>query len=127
MSKEDVENSMLEELRKIREALGPKPAAPAPPAPKGFMKEFSAFIEKYGIIGLALAFIIGGAVAKLVSALVGDIIMPVVTFFIPGGAWQQAVLALGPIQLAVGHFASAIIDFLIIACVIFFAMKRLQK
>ncbi len=86
-----------------------------------------AFLNKYGVIGLAIAFIIGGAAGKLVSALVSDLLMPVLAFFIPGGAWREAVLAIGPIQLSIGHFVGAMIDFLVIALVVFVLMKQLQK
>jgi large conductance mechanosensitive channel len=122
----DVQRQMLEELQKIREAVEPKPAPP-PPAPQGFREEFMAFLNKYGVIGLAIAFIIGGAAGALVSALVADLLMPVITFFIPGGAWRELVLALGPIQLSIGHFVGALIDFLVIALVVFVLMKQLQK
>lgn len=126
MTISDFEKKMLEELQKIREAVEPKPAPPPPPT-KGFGDEFMDFLNKYGIIGLAVGFIIGGAAGTLVSALVGDILMPIVTFFIPGGAWREAVLTLGPIQLSLGHFVGALIDFLIIALVIFALMKQLKK
>jgi large conductance mechanosensitive channel len=122
----DLQHQILEELRKIREAVEPKPALPPPPL-KGFGNEFMAFLNKYGIIGLAVAFIIGGAAGALVSALVADLLMPVITFFIPGGAWREAILVIGPIQLSIGHFVGAMIDFLIIALVIFVLMKQLQK
>jgi large conductance mechanosensitive channel len=122
----DVQHQMLEELQKIREAVEPKPAPP-PPAPKGFREEFMAFLNKYGVIGLAIAFIIGGAAGALVSALVADLLMPVITFFIPGGAWRELVLGLGPIQLSIGHFVGVLIDFLVIALVVFVLMKQLQK
>ncbi|NIU84291.1 MAG: large conductance mechanosensitive channel protein MscL, partial [Candidatus Thorarchaeota archaeon] len=59
--------------------------APPPATPKGFQEEFLDFLNKYGVIGLAIAFIIGGAAGRLVSALVDDILMPIITFFIPGG------------------------------------------
>lgn len=120
---------MLEELKAIREAVTPKPAPPAPaaPAPKGLVEEFTAFLNKYGVIGLAIAFIMGGAVGKLVSALVSDIIMPFITFFIPGGAWKESTLALGPIVLLVGDFVGAVIDFVVIAFVIFWLMKMVQR
>jgi large conductance mechanosensitive channel len=125
----NLDKEMLDELKAIREAVTPKPAPPAPPAPapKGFIEEFTAFLNKYGIVGLAIAFIMGGATGKLVSALVSDIIMPFITFFIPGGAWQEATLTLGPIVLAGGHFVGAVIDFVIIAFVIFWLMKMVQK
>ncbi len=118
---------MLRELQKIREAMEPKPAPPAPPAPTGFRAEFMAFLNKYGIIGLAIAFIIGGAAGALVSALVSDILMPIITFFIPGGGWREAVWMIGPIQLGIGHFVGAFIDFLVIALVVYVLMKQLTK
>jgi large conductance mechanosensitive channel len=117
---------MLEELQKIREAVEPKPSPPAEPA-KGFRAEFREFLEKRNIIGLALAVIIGGAAGKLVSALVGDILMPVLTFFIPGGEWRVAEISLGTQKVLIGHFMGSILDFLIIALIIFAAMKQLEK
>ena len=126
MSSSEVEKKMLEELQKIRESLEPKPQAPAPP-PKGFGAEFMDFLNKYGVIGLAVGFIIGGAAGALVSALVGDILMPIITFFIPGGAWREAVLTIGPIQFGIGHFVGVVADFLIIAIVVFALMKQLRR
>ena len=126
MSSDDIQSRILEELQKIREAVSAKPTPP-PSEPKGLVEEFTAFLNKYGIIGVALAFIMGGAVSKLVSALVADIIMPIITPFIPGGNWRTVVVNLGPIALAVGDFAGALLDFLIIALVIFVIMKQLKK
>jgi large conductance mechanosensitive channel len=126
MSTEKLQEKMLEELQKIREAVEPKPAPPTPP-PKGFVAEFTAFLNQYGVIGLAIGFIIGGAAGALVSALVGDILMPIVTFFIPGGAWREAVWTLGPIVLSTGHFIGALIDFVVIAIVVFLMMKQLTR
>lgn len=126
MSSEDFQERMLEELRQIRKALEPKPAPP-PPQPRGLWGEFMAFLNKYGIIGLAIAFIMGGAVGKLVSALVADIIMPFINPLTGGGDWRQYVLWLGPIPLALGDFAGALIDFLVIALVIFLLMRWLQR
>jgi large conductance mechanosensitive channel len=126
MSTEEAQEKMLEEIKKIREAVEPKPAPPPPP-PKGFMEEFMNFLNKYGVIGLAIAVIIGGAAGSLVSALVSDILMPVVTFFIPGGGWREAVWILGPIQLSIGHFTGVFIDFLIMALIVFVLMRQLEK
>lgn len=126
MSKNIEETTMLEELKRIRGALEKKPAPPQPP-PKGLVDEFVQFLNKYGVIGLAIAFIMGSAVNKLVSALVNHIVMPVITFFIPGGGWREALLYLGPIEVQVGQFAGAMLDFLIISLVVFFIMKQFQK
>jgi large conductance mechanosensitive channel len=124
---DEVQEKILEQLTKIREAVEPKPAPPAPPAPEGFSAEFMAFLSKYGVIGLAIAVIIGGAAGSLVSALVSDILMPIITFFIPGGTWREATWVIGPIVLSVGHFIGALIDFLIIALVVFLIMKQVEK
>jgi large conductance mechanosensitive channel len=88
---------------------------------------FIAFLKEYGIIGLAIAVIIGAAVSKLVSALVADIIMPIVAFFIPGGNWREAVLMIGPVVLKIGSFVGAVLDFTIIAFVIYLIAKWLLK
>jgi large conductance mechanosensitive channel len=127
MSQEELLQKMLDELKQIKESVAPKPAPPAPEKPKGFMNEFMAFLSKYGIVGLAIAFIIGGEVGKVVSALVADIIMPFVTFFLPGGAWRESTLVLGPIVLAVGDFAGALIDFIVIAIIVFWLMKVVER
>jgi len=127
VSSDEIQKNMPEELKKIRNAVEPKPAPPPAPAPKGFSAEFITFLNKYGVVGLAIAVIIGGAAGGLVSALVADILMPIMTFFIPGGAWRTAILAIGPIQLAIGDFIGVLIDFIIIAVVVFYMMKWLSK
>ena len=93
----------------------------------GFTDEFMAFLNKHKVIGLAVAFIIGAAAAKLVSALVSDIIMPIIAALIPGGEWRTFVLQLGPVKLLIGDFAGAVIDFVIIAFVIFMIVKYAVK
>ena len=93
----------------------------------GFVDEFMAFINKNKVVGLAVAFIIGAAAAKLVTALVSDIIMPVIAALIPGGDWRLATLQLGPVKFLIGDFAGAVIDFLIIALVIFMVVKFVVK
>lgn len=120
---EDVK--ILEELVKIREALTAAPAPP--PEPEGFWIEFIDFINKYGVVGLAIGFIIGSASKDLVNALVADILMPVITFFIPGGAWKEATLSVGPVVLSLGHFVGALLDYLIIALIVFYLMKALKR
>jgi large conductance mechanosensitive channel len=124
---DEVQKKVLEQLTKIREAVEPKPTPIAPAVSDGFTAEFMAFLSKYGVIGLAIAVIIGGAAGSLVSALVSDILMPIITFFIPGGAWREATWAFGPVILSIGHFIGVLIDFLIIALVVFLIMKQVEK
>lgn len=89
--------------------------------------EFLEFLKKYQVIGLAVAFIIGAASTKLVTALVNDIVMPIVSVLVPGGDWRAATLDVGPIKFLVGDFVGALIDFFIIAAVVFMIVKFLMK
>jgi large conductance mechanosensitive channel len=125
---EDVLQNILEVLKEMKEAVVPKPEPPEPEPPKkSLFQEFMDFLDKYKVIGLAVAVIIGGAAGSLVSALVSDIIMPIITFFIPGGAWREAALNIGPIVLSIGHFVGVLIDFLIIALIVFLIMKQIEE
>jgi len=94
---------------------------------KGFIQEFMDFLIKYQVIGLAVAFIIGAAATKMVTACVADIIMPVIAVLIPGADWRTQVLELGPVKLLIGDFIGAIIDFAIIALVVFIVVKYMMK
>lgn len=121
-----VDEQILEELRKIREAVEPKPAPP----PKGLWAEFIDFIGKAGVLGLAIGFIMGTYIGKVVSALVQDLIMPIPGAMIPGGDWRKAVVSLpvgAGMNFAVGDFVGVIVDFLIVAGVIFVLAKYAGK
>ncbi|MFB6204380.1 MAG: MscL family protein [Candidatus Nanohaloarchaea archaeon] len=89
----------------------------------GFLDEFTKFLQEYGVIGLAVAFVIGVTVKDLVSATVDDIIMPVVEVFLPAGEWQNAVWKVAGIEFMTGHFLSVLLDFLIVALLVFLFMK----
>ncbi len=93
----------------------------------GIISEFKDFLNEYKVVGLAVAFIMGTAATALVSSLVNDIIMPVVTFFIPGGDWKSATLAIRPVVLKWGSFLSALINFIILAFVVFMIAKMVLK
>jgi len=94
---------------------------------KSFIQEFNDFLTKYGVIGLAVAFVMGAAITKLVTALVTDLIMPIIGAVIPGGDWRAATLSLGNIKFLVGDFTGNLIDFIIIALVIFMIVKAIVK
>ncbi len=89
--------------------------------------EFRDFLKEYKIVGLAVAFAIGAALTKLVQSMVNDIIMPFLTPFVPGGAWEAAKLAIGPILISWGSFASNALNFLIIALFVFLFAKVVLK
>ena len=91
------------------------------------MREFMAFLKQYGVIGLAIAVIIGVKMTALVTAVVDGILMPIVTFFIPGGAWRTATVNIGPVRFLLGPVLGAALDLLIVAWLVFWFSKKILK
>jgi large conductance mechanosensitive channel len=121
------EKEILDELKKITELMTPKPA---PPPPKGLWSEFTDFIGKAGVLGLAVGFIMGTYIGKIVSALVSDIIMPIPGAFVSTGDWRKAMFSLpiaSGMNFALGDFVGVIIDFLIVAAVVFLIAKYASR
>jgi len=86
--------------------------------------EFKAFALKGNVVDLAVAVIIGAAFGKIITALVSDIIMPIVGGILPGkGEWRE--ITVSPLQIKIGDFTGAVVDFLIIAAVLFLVMVKL--
>ncbi len=112
------EEEILEELRRIRQALE-KPVPPPAPPPKGLWAEFLDFISKYKV----LAFTIGLYLGALVKALVDDMIMPIVEFAVPAVSWEA--IQLGPFRI--GHFIGSAVTFLIIVFVVFLIVKLSRR
>ncbi|MCW4008997.1 MAG: MscL family protein [Candidatus Bathyarchaeota archaeon] len=115
------DDEILEELKRIR-ALLEKP--PAPPPPKGSWNEFKDFISKYKIFGLAVAFILGLYLGGLVQALVKDLLLPAIGLAIPGMT-NLSTFATGP--FLIGDFLVALITFVIVAFVVFLAVKVVKR
>jgi large conductance mechanosensitive channel len=86
-------------------------------------KEFMEFLKEYKVIGLAIAFIMALAANTLIKSLVDNIIMPIITPFIPGGGWEASVLNIGPIALKWGAFLSSLIYFVLLAWAVFIIAK----
>ena len=101
------------------------------------LKEFKNFLLQTNALALAVGVIIGAAVGKVVSSLVADILMPLIGMAIPGGSWRDAKLVLSTrvdatgkaVENAVtyGSFLGSIIDFVIIALVVFLITRALLK
>ena len=91
------------------------------------MKEFLAFLKEYGVVGLAIAVIIGGKLNAWVTALVDGIIMPIITPFIPGGEWRTMKYQVGPFLFQPGPFIGATIDFVIVAFFVFIIAKKVLR
>ena len=91
------------------------------------MQSFLNFIREQGVMGLAIGFILGGAVSKVVASFVEDIINPILGIVLGAtGALDTAMLKVGPVEILWGSFVTTLIDFVIIALVIFYGFKFLK-
>ena len=108
---------------------------------KKIFKEFGEFIKRGNVIDLAVAVVIGGAFSSIVASLVNDVIMPLISLITGGIDFSNLFISLngekyatlldaqtaGASVLAYGSFIQAIINFLIIAFVIFMVVKAMNK
>ncbi len=81
-------------------------------------REFKAFIMRENVLALAIAVVLGAAAGKVVTAVVDDFIMPIVSAVAPGGAWQTMTVDIGSVRFKVGDFMSVFLNFLIIGFVV---------
>ena len=94
---------------------------------KAFMKEFKEFISKGNVMDLTVGVIIGGAFQAIVGSLVNDIIMPLLGIITGGLDFSHLAITVGEAQILYGSFISAIINFLLMALVLFLVIKALNK
>ncbi len=93
----------------------------------GFIKEFKDFAMKGNIVDLAVAVIIGGAFGKIVTALTDSIIMPVISLVIGKGGVSDIKFTVGNTVFPIGTFLQAVIDFILIALVLFIIIKAMNS
>lgn len=98
------------------------------------LKEFKEFLLKTNALALAIGVIIGAAVGKVVSSLVSDLLMPVIGVLLPGGEWRELKLVIShkadgsPANaITYGAFIGNVVDFVIVAGVVFAITKALLK
>ena len=104
---------------------------------KKFFEEFKAFINRGNVLGLAVGVIIGGAFSNITTSLTNDIIMPIVSIFLGGVDFSTMSVMLptlfpvaedaAPNMLNYGSFLSAVINFLILALVVFCIVRAVNK
>ena len=100
-------------------------------------REFREFLLKQNALALAVGVIIGGAVGKVVTSIVADLLMPVVGLGLPGGNWREWKYVLsqrvGPDgkdvvnSINYGAFLGTLVDFVIVAFVVFLIVKQFLK
>ena len=103
---------------------------------KKFLNEFKEFINKGNVLGLAVGVIIGGAFSTITTSLTNDVIMPLVSIFLGGVDFSSMSVALptffavaedaAPNTLNYGNFISAVINFIILALVVFCIVKTVN-
>ena len=99
----------------------------------GMGSEFKEFVMKGNVVDMAVGVIVGGAFGKIISSLVGDVIMPVVGNMTGGVSFADmaTTLGVGPdgqeVLLKYGAFLQTVFDFLIIALVLFMALRGINK
>jgi large conductance mechanosensitive channel len=99
------------------------------------LKEFKTFIAQGNVLDLAVGVIIGAAFGKITTSLVDDILMPVVGYFLAGVDFKTLALHLGtanekgefPVNIMYGNFIQTVIQFLIVALIIFMVVKAANK
>lgn len=94
---------------------------------KKFFEEFKKFISKGNVMDLAVGVIIGGAFQAIVNSLVNDIIMPLLGIITGGLDFSSLAITVGDAQIMYGSFISAIINFLLMALVLFMVIKAMNK
>ena len=87
------------------------------------LKEFKEFVMRGNVLDLAVAVIIGGAFGKIISSLVDDILMPLIGLVMGGVNFSGLSFAVGDAVVTWGNFIQTVVDFLIIAFVIFLIVK----
>ena len=92
----------------------------------GFIKEFKEFAMKGNIMELAVALIIGAAFGKIITALVDNILMPIIGSFI-GKSFSELTAVVNGVVVKYGLFIQSVIDFLIVALVVFMIIKAMNK
>jgi len=95
--------------------------------PKKYALEFREFLLKSNMFSLAMGVVIGAAIKDVVSSIVGDLVMPVVGVLTPAGNWRAITFSLWRFNWTIGHFAGAVVDFMIIATVVFLVTKAFVK
>ena len=91
------------------------------------LRDFRDFIIKQNFLALAVAVVLGGAVAKVVQAVVDDFVMPIIAAGTPGGEWQKATWDVGSISFRTGDFAAVFLNFLIVAFVVWRIAKLFER
>ena len=93
----------------------------------GFLAEFKTFIARGNVMDMAVGVIIGGAFSNITTSLINDIVMPVLGIFTSSVSFADLSVNLGPAVITYGNFIQAVLNFLIMAFVVFCLVKTLNR
>ncbi len=91
------------------------------------IQEFKEFISRGNVIDLAVAVIIGAAFTAIVTSLVDDIIMPIIGVILGGVDFSGLAITFGEANITYGNFIQAVINFLLIALVLFLIVRSINR
>lgn len=91
-----------------------------------FLSEFKTFISRGNVIDMAVGVIIGGAFSDITTSLINDIIMPFIGIFVNESSFAALTLSIGGAEIAYGSFIQAILNFIIMAFVVFCIIKAIN-
>ena len=93
----------------------------------GWIEEFKAFAIKGNAMSLAVGVIIGGAFSNITNSLINDIIMPILGIFTDSLSFADLAVKIGPGNITYGNFIQAVLNFLVMALVVFCMVKTLNR
>lgn len=92
----------------------------------GFFAEFKQFIARGNVMDMAVGVIIGGAFSSITTSLINDIIMPILGIFTSSISFAELSVTVGSAVITYGNFIQAVLNFLIMAFVVFCMVKALN-
>ena len=94
---------------------------------KKFLREFKEFAMRGNMMDLAVGVIVGGALSSITTSLINDILMPVIGIFVSEASFADLTVTVGSAVVAYGNFIQAVINFLIMAFVVFCMVKGINR
>ena len=94
---------------------------------KKFLREFKKFAMRGNVMDLAVGVIVGGAFSSITTSLINDILMPVIGIFVSEASFADLTVTVGSAVVAYGNFIQAVINFLIMAFVVFCMVKGINR
>lgn len=94
---------------------------------KKFFSEFKTFAMRGNVVDLAVGVIVGGAFSSITTSLINDIIMPIIGIFVSENSFSDLSLTVGSAVITYGNFIQAVLNFLIMAFVVFCMVKAINR